>query len=1560
MFQEKVKVLLFEDNPGDVLLIREMFKEEVASRLELTQVARLADGIKLLSEQGFDAVLLDLNLPDSIGIATARMLKQNAPNLPIVILTSLADESIALEAIQLGMEDYLVKGQITAALLAHALRYAIERKRVEKVLRESEAKYRLLVEQSLLGIFIIQDGRIVYVNRVIAEKIGYSIDEAISLSTEQLQKLIHPDDRDLVWSRMFSRLSGNPEPERYECRFITTDGSMIWVDMNTGLIEYLGRPAIQIFVVDITERKKAEEALRASEKKMRSLFENSPDIIMIIDREGKLLFINRARAMTDEETLGTCCYDYIYPEDRQAYVDTAERVFQTGIPYTMQTRDVGPEGRMSWYETRFVSLESGGSEQTLMLIATDVTERKKTEEALRENEQKLRLMFEAMEGGIFVVALDGTVMEVNDGLEKITGFGREQLIGQSGLDYIFPGFGDDALGMLQKVISRGGVIKEAELVIKTAAGKAIYCEASSSILRDVAGNPIGLIGVLRDISERKRAAKALQASEERYRLLAENATDVIWVAGMDMQITYVSPSVTRLLGYTVEEVLARTMAEAYTPDSFAAAMQIFDQEMALERTGQGDPQRSRILEMELYRKDGTTVPVEANFSFIRDAGSNLVGILAMVRDITERNKAEEALRNSEEKLRVMFDSMMDGILVSDQSVKIVDVNRAILEMLDVKTKDELIGRSPTDVISFKNPEEAIGNLVKMLLEQHPQEKVDYSIVLSDGRDMEVEVSTAMMHDSAGNMIGFINAIRDVTERKHSEEALKKSEEKYRNLVEREKDVICSVDTLGFMKSVNSAVKMWGYTEDEVLKMNFLDLIAPEWHEVTAKQMQEYLLEAGEYVGETMVVNKNGEHWPIEYSAVVIYDEKGQYAGAQAIVRDISERKRAEEALQAKERYFRAITDLSSGAALLLSMDGNIVDVTGGLERISGHTREETIGRLAIEFIHPEDLEKAVAAFDEALRNPGKTVAFEARLKNVRGEWQWTESMITNLKDHRDVRGIVNHLVDITERKKTQEDIERHAKRIETLYAIAKVISQASTIDAMLGEALDMVCDVTGMECGGIFMLDYDDRALELKACKGLPESIVLKISTIVVTEQGIEGLMDLTKPIIDLDETKDVVDADTIREVVTESGRKALVAVPFFRGKDFQGLIALATAQERTFSRDDLDLLVAIANELAIGINNLMLLEKTRDLSVTDELTGLYNRRHFFEMLDVEMNRAARINRPFCLVMLDLDGFKEYNDKFGHVNGDAALQSFSQILKESIRKSDLAFRYGGDEFALILPTADAERAKQIIRRTRSIWKKSPMTQSPVFGGHVDFSTGIAEYPANAESADGLVFLSDAALYQAKRKGGHADKLVSELSTLSSGILDMATQDQVYALAATVDARDPYTYGHSQRVAEITRSIGRAIGMAGEDLAKVHAAALLHDIGKVGVPDSILAKMGEPTEEEWLVIKKHSAEGARIVSYVKELESIVPIILHHHEWYDGTGYPDGLKGIDIPLGARITSIADAYDTMVTKRPYRDVISPKKACKELRQYAGTQFDPALVDVWCKLVEEAEKKK
>jgi putative nucleotidyltransferase with HDIG domain len=213
-----------------------------------------------------------------------------------------------------------------------------------------------------------------------------------------------------------------------------------------------------------------------------------------------------------------------------------------------------------------------------------------------------------------------------------------------------------------------------------------------------------------------------------------------------------------------------------------------------------------------------------------------------------------------------------------------------------------------------------------------------------------------------------------------------------------------------------------------------------------------------------------------------------------------------------------------------------------------------------------------------------------------------------------------------------------------------------------------------------------------------------------------------------------------------------------------------------------------------------------------------------------------------------------------------------------------------------------------------------------------------------------VFLSDTALYRSKREGGYKTTLVSDPEALASDALGRATLDQVYALAATVDAKDPYTYGHSKRVAAFSEMIGRAIGLSNDELTSLHAAGLLHDIGKVGVPDAVLTKPAKPTKDEWKLIRQHPTEGARIVSHVRELARLIPAIRHHHEWHDGTGYPDGLKGEAIPLGARIISIADAFDTMTTKRTYREVVSWGEALEELRRCSVTQFDPELVKAFC----------
>ncbi|MCK5654342.1 MAG: diguanylate cyclase, partial [Dehalococcoidia bacterium] len=549
--------------------------------------------------------------------------------------------------------------------------------------------------------------------------------------------------------------------------------------------------------------------------------------------------------------------------------------------------------------------------------------------------------------------------------------------------------------------------------------------------------------------------------------------------------------------------------------------------------------------------------------------------------------------------------------------------------------------------------------------------------------------------------------------------------------------------------------------------------------------------------------------------------------------------------------------------------------------------------------------------------------------------------------------------DITERKRAEEERLRSAKRVEALHAIAQAVSRSLDMDEMLKHALDRVCEVMDADIGGIMLFDSQAGELILKAHSGMSEDLIGLLGLTKLEEEEIKRAIEHKEPVLELDKVFSEANTARIAAAMEKERLQAYITVPLWSRGVPLGSLVVADHRERQFSAEEIDLLKAIGNEIAVGIENAILLERTRELSITDELTGLYNRRHFYETLESEVQRTLRYGRSFSLAMLDLDGFKEYNDRFGHASGDGVLQSFAQTLKASLRKSDISFRYGGDEFTVILPATDTNRAKQIIDRTRAKWLQTIESQYPAVETPLGFSAGIAQFPEDAETGDGLVFLADSALYFAKREGGYRAVLVSDLSTIPPDVLTTATLDQVYALAATVDARDPFTYGHSGRVADITQRIGKDIGLAERELADLYAASLLHDVGKVGVPDAILTKPDALTKEEWEIIKKHSAEGARIVGYARELVALVPMIRHHHEFYDGTGHPNGLKGEEIPLGARIISVADAYDTMTTTRTYREVVSQQEALEELRRYAGTQFDPELVEALCRAMNEANRR-
>jgi diguanylate cyclase (GGDEF)-like protein len=356
---------------------------------------------------------------------------------------------------------------------------------------------------------------------------------------------------------------------------------------------------------------------------------------------------------------------------------------------------------------------------------------------------------------------------------------------------------------------------------------------------------------------------------------------------------------------------------------------------------------------------------------------------------------------------------------------------------------------------------------------------------------------------------------------------------------------------------------------------------------------------------------------------------------------------------------------------------------------------------------------------------------------------------------------------------------------------------------------------------------------------------------------------------------------------------------------------------------------------------------KAMRLALTDPLTGLGNHRHFHERLQRELADAEAGHRTLSLCLVDIDDFKHINDSYGHPVGDRVLGQVAARL----RQGGESFRLGGDEFALLLPGLDAHEAVAV---ARSIVERVGAAQLEQVG-ELTVSAGVATFPVQGVGRDELIRLADSALYWAKEDGKNRARAyepayveLKQLQQLAESTDRAARYRAAASLAKAVDARDAYTGSHSERVGELAARISRRLGLDDAQVELTRLAASLHDLGKLAIPEEILRKPSALNESECLVLQRHPQIGFRMLESLG-VEPIADWVLHHHERWDGAGYPDRLRGEEIPLGARIIFVADAYDAMTSERVYRRPLSPEEAFEELERCSGSQFDPAIVEAF-----------
>ena len=530
----------------------------------------------------------------------------------------------------------------------------------------------------------------------------------------------------------------------------------------------------------------------------------------------------------------------------------------------------------------------------------------------------------------------------------------------------------------------------------------------------------------------------------------------------------------------------------------------------------------------------------------------------------------------------------------------------------------------------------------------------------------------------------------------------------------------------------------------------------------------------------------------------------------------------------------------------------------------------------------------------------------------------------------------------------EQRVAERTEELAVLNGVSKTLSHCLTTDEVLHTGLELACEATAVQ-GGVVWLKRGG-GVEITTTRHLDETVVEQLDELADTCPEMRRALALRAPTL-LDSST-IPALDDILDVGSSPGVR-LLTVPLMSRDSVLGALGLALPPTALCDEAKLQLAEAIGAQLGVAVENAEQYDNARYLAERDSVTGLHNHRSLHNRLEQELNRAQRTMGVFSIAMMDLDGFKLFNDTYGHPSGDDVLRAVASLLSAIVRDSDIVGRYGGDEFMAVLPDTGSQGAVDLSQRVRNALLESPYLAPDGEAIPLHLSFGIASYPADGRQVNELIGLADGNLYSSKQRGGDmitaAEEIEEDRHGQGSGMFGVLD-----ALVTAVDNKDRYTRHHSDDVTQFALAIAQQLSLSDESLRALRIAGLLHDVGKIGVPDRILRKPGRLTEDEMDVVKQHALLSEIIVKEVPNLTEVMAAVGSHHERWDGTGYPRGLKGAEIPFLGRILAVADAWSAMTTDRPYRKAMTPEAAREELVRGSGSQFDPAIVPAFLAVID------
>jgi len=767
--------------------------------------------------------------------------------------------------------------------------------------------------------------------------------------------------------------------------------------------------------------------------------------------------------------------------------------------------------------------------------------------------------------------------------------------------------------------------------------------------------------------------------------------------------------------------------------------------------------------------------------------------------------------------------------------------------------------------------------------------------------------------------------------KQTEKKLAKSEELYRLIAENTNDVITLQDfnLKATYTYISPSMKdVGGYEPEELLGKSPFEFIHPD----DKKKLFPILKN---YVNAEIKKFFTGKELPPTQRLEFRFKDKagnwryvqstGNIVGNQLlfITRDITGQKKAEEALSKSQQEFASLFKSNPEALVYLDEKGTILDANIRFCKLFGYSLKEIKGRNIDDgMIHT--FNKVGEGKKLSIKGLKGYLNYETIRKKKDGTLFPVSISATPLVIDGQAKGEIGIYIDITERKRNQQ-------LQQVLYNISKAANSSISLKQLyrsIHKELGTVIDTTNF-----YIALVDEKEDKIFFPYHIDEKDdnfpILNFSTSnTITAYVIKTGKSLLN---DTKQYKEMVDQGILTPMGSTTDKSIWLGVPLKIKDRVMGVMAVQSyTNPELYHEEDIKLLEFVSSQVATAIERKSSEEKIKYLSFHDSLTGLYNRAYFEE--ELERYNFPRYY-PLSIVMLDVNGLKVINDTFGHSEGDRLLKHLSQVLTSVSRQGDILARIGGDEFAILLPSTTSEQAHNFCERIKQACQQDKI--EPIYL-RLNISLGHTTQEGEYKDTATLLKEVDKKMYQDKLFNGKSRE-----------------KHFLEAFRIILAERDPHTSDHARRLQELALSLGKRVGLTEYQLGNLKLLALLHDMGKIGIPDSILFKTHILTPLEWEKMREHSRIGYRMAKNIPDFAPIAQEILYHHEYWDGTGYPEGLKGEKIPLLSRIISIVDTYDVMQFRRPYKGPLSKAEALKEIKRCAGTQFDPQLVEIFLKIV-------